>query len=203
MRNAHSSPDVSVSKPGRCLSLADFFRHDIREGQAGTLLTLTLKVVNVNANGTGVANANVEIWHADASGNYSQYGNQSGHTYLRGFQTTDARGEVTFTTIYPGWYQCHATHIHAEVSMGARSIKVTQLAFPESASKAVYMQGPYAGRGPNPVGNASDGFFRDAPLLVALTGNPVTGFSATARIEIAIQKTVKSEKYKPEIRRTS
>ena len=187
MRHAHRGPDVGVSKPGRCLSLADFFRHDIREGQAGTLLRLTVKVVNV-ANGAGVADAHVEIWHADASGNYSQYGNQSGHTYLRGFQTTDARGEVTFTTIYPGWYQGHATHIHAEVSMGARSIKVTQLAFPESASKAVYMQGPYAGRGPNPVGNASDGFFRDglAPLLVALTGNPVMGFSAMARIEIAI-----------------
>ena len=187
MRNADSSPDVSVSKPGRFLSLADFFRHDIREGQAGTLLRLTVKVVNV-ANGAGVADAHVEIWHADASGNYSQYGTQSGHTYLRGFQTTDARGEVTFTTIYPGWYQGHATHIHAEVSMGARSIKLTQLAFPESASTAVYMQGPYAGRGPNPVGNASDGSFRDglAPLLVALTGNPVTGFSATARVEIAI-----------------
>ena len=187
MRHAHTSPDVGVSKSGQGFSPADFFRHDIREGQAGTLLRLTVKVVDV-ANGAAVANAHVEIWHADASGNYSQYGNQSGHTYLRGFQTTDARGEVTFTTIYPGWYQGHATHIHAEVSIGGRSIKVTQLAFPESTSNAVYTQGPYAGRGPNPVGNSSDGLFRDGlePHLVALTGNPVTGFSATARIEIAI-----------------
>ncbi|MND07316.1 hypothetical protein D3C83_292140 [compost metagenome] len=65
---------------------------------------------------------------------------------------------------------------------------MTQLVFPESTSNAVYRQGPYAGRGPNPISGWSDGLFRDglAPQLVALTGNPITGFSATARIEIAI-----------------
>ena len=51
-----------------------------------------------------VPNANVEIWHVDAAGNYSQYGTQTTQTYLRGIQTTNSDGEVTFTTIYPGWY---------------------------------------------------------------------------------------------------
>ena len=32
----------------------------------------------------------------------SQYGPQSTQTYLRGIQTTNSNGEVTFTTIYPG-----------------------------------------------------------------------------------------------------
>lgn len=47
----------------------------------------------------------MEIWQCDATGNYSQYGTQTAQTYLRGIQTTDANGQVTFTTVYPGWYQ--------------------------------------------------------------------------------------------------
>ena len=92
-------------------SLADLFRSDIREGKSGTLLTLTVKVVNANSSCAAVPNANVEIWHVDAAGNYSQYGTQTTQTYLRGIQTTNSNGEVTFVTIYPGWYQGRATHI--------------------------------------------------------------------------------------------
>jgi protocatechuate 3,4-dioxygenase beta subunit len=61
----------------------------------------------------------VEIWQCDATGNYSEYGSQTTQTYLRGIQTTNGNGEVTFTTIYPGWYQGRATHIHIEVKTGA------------------------------------------------------------------------------------
>jgi protocatechuate 3,4-dioxygenase beta subunit len=110
-------------------SLADFFRSDNREGKSGTLLTLTIRVVNVNASCAAVANANVEIWHVDAQGVYSQYGSGAGQTFLRGIQTTNSNGEVTFTTIYPGWDQGRATHIHVEVTLNGRSVKVTQIAF--------------------------------------------------------------------------
>ena len=82
--------------------------------------------------------ANVEIWQCDAAGNYSQYGSQTAQTYLRGIQTTNANGEVTFTTIYPGWYQGRATHIHVEVTRNGASAKVTQIAFPESVNATVY-----------------------------------------------------------------
>ena len=85
--------------------------------------------------------ANVEIWHVDAAGNYSQYGTQTTQTYLRGIQTTNSNGEVTFTTIYPGWYQGRATHIHLEVTINGRSVKVTQIAFPESVNNAVHASG--------------------------------------------------------------
>src|SRR5687768_9919173 len=43
---------------------------------------------------------------------------------------TNSNGEVTFTTIYPGWYQGRATHTHAEVTINGVSRKVTQIAFP-------------------------------------------------------------------------
>ena len=119
-------------------SLTDLFRSDIREGKSGTQLTLTVKVVNVNSSCAAVSGANVEIWHVDAAGNYSQYGSQTTQTYLRGIQTTNSNGEVTFTTIYPGWYQGRATHIHLEVTMNGRSVKVTQIAFPESINNSVH-----------------------------------------------------------------
>jgi protocatechuate 3,4-dioxygenase beta subunit len=113
-------------------SLTEFFRSDIRDGKSGTLLTLTIRVV-VSAACAAVPGANVEIWHVDAAGQYSQYGSQAERTFLRGIQTTNSMGEVTFTTIYPGWYQGRATHIHVEVTVGGVSKKVTQIAFPENA----------------------------------------------------------------------
>jgi hypothetical protein len=44
---------------------------------------------------------------------------QTAQTFLRGIQTTNSDGNVTFTTIYPGWYQGRATHIHVEVTINA------------------------------------------------------------------------------------
>jgi protocatechuate 3,4-dioxygenase beta subunit len=169
-------------------SLTDLFRSDIREGKAGTVLTLTLRVVNANSSCAPVSGANVEIWHVDAAGNYSQYGSQTAQTYLRGIQTTNANGDVTFTTIYPGWYQGRATHIHAEVTIGGVSRKVTQIAFPESVNSTVYGTGAYASRGSNPMSNASDGIFRDslASELVTPSGSPTSGYAATFQVVVAL-----------------
>jgi protocatechuate 3,4-dioxygenase beta subunit len=168
-------------------SLTDLVRSDIREGKAGTVLTLTIKVVNVNNSCGAVAGANVEIWHVDAAGNYSQYGTQTAQTYLRGIQTTNSNGEVTFTTIYPGWYQGRATHIHVEVTINGVSRKVTQMAFPESVNNAVHSTGVYASRGNNPMTNLSDGIFADslASELVTPTGSAASGYTATFQVGIS------------------
>jgi protocatechuate 3,4-dioxygenase beta subunit len=169
-------------------SLVDLFRSDIREGKSGAALTLKLKVVNANAACAVVPNANVEIWHVDAAGNYSQYGSQTGQTYLRGIQTTDANGEVTFTTIYPGWYQGRATHIHIEVTINDVSRKATQIAFPENINNAVHTSGAYASRGTNPLSNRADGIFADSldSELVTPTGDPTNGYTAAFTIGIAL-----------------
>jgi protocatechuate 3,4-dioxygenase beta subunit len=167
-------------------SLTDMFRMDIREGKQGTLLTLTVKVVNASSACAPVAGANVEIWHVDAAGDYSQYGTQRAATFLRGIQTTNANGEVVFTTIYPGWYQGRATHIHVEVSLDGRSRKVTQIAFPEGVNDAVHRTGVYASRGTNPIANASDGIFADslASEIVTPTGSASAGYAATFQVGI-------------------
>ena len=40
--------------------------------------------------------------------------------FLRGHQKTNSKGVARFATIYPGWYQGRAPHIHMKVHVGAR-----------------------------------------------------------------------------------
>jgi protocatechuate 3,4-dioxygenase beta subunit len=90
---------------------------------------------------------------------------------------------VNFTTIYPGWYQGRATHIHAEVTIAGRSVKATQIAFPESVNATVQTSGAYASRGTNPISNARDGIFADSPSaeLVTPAGSPAGGTPPPSR----------------------
>jgi protocatechuate 3,4-dioxygenase beta subunit len=168
-------------------SITSLIRSDIREDRQGIPLTLTIKVANSSSGCTAVANADVEVWHADVAGNYSEYSAERSKTYLRGVQTTDANGQVVFTTIYPGWYQGRATHIHVEVKTGGVSRKVTQMAFTETVNNAVYASGVYASRGSNPTANAADGIFTDslASELVTPVGSPASGYTVTFQVGIA------------------
>jgi protocatechuate 3,4-dioxygenase beta subunit len=170
-------------------SLADFVRSDIRETKQGLPLTLTISVVNTNASCAAVSGAVVDVWQCDADGNYSQYGSERNLTYLRGLQTTDSDGRVTFVTIYPGWYQGRATHIHVEVTLNGRSVKVTQIAFPEDVTATVYRTGVYASSGQNPTTNARDNVFSDgvANEMITITGGDATsGYTATFQVGVAL-----------------
>jgi protocatechuate 3,4-dioxygenase beta subunit len=170
-------------------SKADFVRSDIREGKNGVMLTLTIAVVNANADCAPAAGLAVEIWQCDVEGNYSQYGSQTAETYLRGIQTTDGSGQVSFTTVYPGWYQGRATHIHVDVSRSNGALlKTTQIAFPESVNAAVYASGVYASRGQNPTPNTRDGIFADSldSELATISGSPSAGYLATFRVAAAL-----------------
>jgi protocatechuate 3,4-dioxygenase beta subunit len=165
-----------------------FHRRDITEGRPGVPLAMTMTIVNAKAACGPVANALVEVWHCDVTGTYSEYGQGAGQTYLRGLQTTDASGAVTFNTVYPGWYQGRATHIHVEVYVNGASVKVTQIAFPETVSAAVYASGVYASHGQNPIGNAGDMVFADgvADELATVSGSPAGGYSASLTIGISV-----------------
>ena len=180
------SPNETI---GPYPSLSDFVRSDIRENKQGLPLTLTITVVNTNSACGAVSGAVVDIWQCDATGNYSQYGSERTLTYLRGLQTTDSNGRVTFTTIYPGWYQGRATHIHVEVTINGRSVKVTQIAFPEDVTAQVYRTGIYASGGQNPTTNARDNVFSDGVTneLITLTGGDATsGYTATFQVGVAL-----------------
>jgi protocatechuate 3,4-dioxygenase beta subunit len=134
-------------------------RRDIREGHAGTPLSLRLRVLNA-ATCRPIKAAAVDIWHADAAGNYSGFGNGAGsRTFLRGIQRTDAGGLAVFTTIYPGWYQGRTVHIHVKVHVGGSVVHTGQLFFPDSLTDTVYRASPYAARGLRQVRNADDSIF--------------------------------------------
>jgi protocatechuate 3,4-dioxygenase beta subunit len=134
-------------------------RRDIREGHRGTLLTLHLRVLNV-ASCSPIKGAAVDIWHADAAGNYSGFGSDtSSRTFMRGIQKTDANGLATFQTVYPGWYQGRTVHIHVKVHVGGSVVHTGQLFFPDTLTDAVYKKAPYTSRPNRTTRNAQDSIY--------------------------------------------
>jgi protocatechuate 3,4-dioxygenase beta subunit len=165
-----------------------FYRQDITEGRSGLPLTLILTIVNVNNSCAALSNASIEIWQCDAAGTYSEYGTASAQTFLRGLQTADNNGVVTFRTIYPGWYQGRATHIHLQVFVNGAVVKTTQIAFPEDVSADVYRTATYASHGQNSTTNSRDNVFADGTdhELAALAGDTTAGYTATLTVGVAV-----------------
>ncbi|GAB3835977.1 dioxygenase family protein [Hymenobacter jeollabukensis] len=173
---------------------ASYVRADIRDGKAGHLLTAKITITNTNNGCAGLAGALVDIWHCDAEGNYSEYGgtgmqstNYQAVHFLRGRQTTDASGLVTFTSIFPGWYSGRATHIHVHVySASGQSLKVTQIAFPEGSGSAVAAVNGYAKGLSGYTTNATDNVFSDGVSLelAAVTGNTTDGFQLSIALGV-------------------
>jgi len=126
----------------------------------GTPLTLRFTVVNATTC-KPIPNAAVELWHADAAGVYSGVSGNSGN-FLRGIQRTNAKGQVRFETIFPGWYRGRTPHIHVKVHVGGREVHTGQLFFDEAVTDAVYAREPYAARGTRNTTNADDQIFVSA-----------------------------------------
>ncbi len=148
-------------------------RRDIRDGHPGTLLTLQLRVLDVSTC-KPIKAAAVDIWHADAAGNYSGFGaGASSRTFLRGIQKTNASGLAVFTTIYPGWYQGRTVHIHVKVHVGGRVVHTGQLFFNDALTDAVYRAAPYKARPNRDVRNPQDSIFVNGGKrgLLAVTKN--------------------------------
>jgi protocatechuate 3,4-dioxygenase beta subunit len=126
--------------------------------RAGTPLVLDLTVSRIGSGGCApLAGAVVDIWHCDADGVYS--GTRGSERFLRGYQVSDANGNVRFVTIYPGWYSGRAVHIHVKVRSGAREL-ASQFYFDDGFSDRVFARAPYAARGRPDVRNARDFLYR-------------------------------------------
>jgi protocatechuate 3,4-dioxygenase beta subunit len=136
-------------------------RRNITEGRPGTPLLLNATVVNASTC-RPIRNAAVDIWHADAAGIYSGFGDGAGNrTFMRGIQRTNARGLATFRTVYPGWYQGRTVHIHVKVHLGGNVVHTGQLYFPDSVTDAVYRKAPYTSRPNRTTRNADDSIYRN------------------------------------------
>jgi protocatechuate 3,4-dioxygenase beta subunit len=117
---------------------------------------------------TALAGAMVDVWHCDAAGVYSDVRDgrfdARGKKFLRGYQQTDANGRAEFLTVYPGWYEGRAVHIHFKIrraAQGARGEEFTsQLYFDESVNDQVLRQAPYNGKRGSRVLNDADFLFR-------------------------------------------
>src|SRR3954447_12487906 len=123
-------------------------RRNITDGRPGTPLSLKTTVVDAS-NCKAIKGAAVDIWHADAGGAYSGFGSGSGsRTFMRGIQRTAANGLARFDTVYPGWYQGRAVHVHVKVHIGGSVVHTGQFFFPDATTDVVYRSAPYAARGP-------------------------------------------------------
>jgi protocatechuate 3,4-dioxygenase beta subunit len=136
-------------------------RRNITEGRPGTPLTLRAIVVDATTC-KPIKGAAVDIWHCDAGGTYSGFGNgASSRTFMRGIQRTDAHGLAIFRTVYPGWYQGRTVHIHVKVHVGGNVVHTGQLYFPDALTDAVFRRKPYSSRPGRDVRNATDNVFRN------------------------------------------
>jgi protocatechuate 3,4-dioxygenase beta subunit len=128
----------------------------------GTPLTLAFRVARLGAAGcTAFSGATIDVWHCNAAGVYSDVSanNTVGKKFLRGYQTTDAAGNATFTTIYPGWYQGRAVHIHFKIRTPDGKDFTSQLFFDEALTDQVYARAPYSSRTGTRLKNTGDGIF--------------------------------------------
>lgn len=171
-----------------------YFRQDIRETQTGVPLKLKLKINGIGNCGV-MQNVRVNIWHCSRQGLYSGYSNnmnagQAGLTYLRGYQYTDANGEVEFLTFFPGWYSGRICHIHFQVYVSSAYSAVSQLSFDPATKNALYAANPslYSNGAPDPMTFASDNIFSNgyALQLATLTPNAAIG-GYESFLEVGVQ----------------
>nr|WP_243766597.1 intradiol ring-cleavage dioxygenase [Streptomyces sp. GC420] len=181
-------------------------RADISEDKAGVPLELALTVVDDDTCAT-LANALVEIWHADALGEYSGYVGNNGHqepdngTFLRGGVLTNAGGVANITTVYPGWYRGRCIHIHVKVHTGVtltsdgsftggQELHTGQLFFDESVTAAVARVSPYSTNTVTRTTLSQDSIYDGGGAasglvgLTALGGSPSAGYRATLTLGV-------------------
>lgn len=168
-------------------------RADITEGRPGSPLELSLRIVDQDCR--PVPLARVEIWHADAGGEYSGFGRGLGAkgpraTFMRGALRADESGHAAFRTIWPGWYPGRTPHIHFKVRPddGERRTLTGQLYFPDDISERIYRTAaPYAARpGRRITTNDDDGLFRRGGALTsAVVAERPGGYLAELTIALA------------------
>lgn len=169
----------------------DLNRSDIRldpsngKVSEGVQFDLAFRVSQI-ANGacTSLASVMVDVWHCDAFGVYSdtdQLGFQTvGQKFLRGYQISDENGIVRFTTIYPGWYEGRAVHIHFKMRNDQGYEFTSQLFFDDALTDEVFKQEPYASKGERKLRNADDGIYQQSGgQMMLVAEETATGYAAT------------------------
>lgn len=189
----------SGNDPGSCLvspaetkgpfpiqTPAQYVRASIIGDRTGVPLLMTLTIQDQSDGCKPLAGVLVDVWQCDKDGNYSQYRTQANANYLRGRQTTNANGQVSFISIFPGWYPGRAPHIHVEVlTASGTSLLVSQIAFPVSVYSAVYTTQGY--NGSPDTSNIQDSIFSDSlnsNMADTVSGNINDGYTLLKTITV-------------------
>jgi protocatechuate 3,4-dioxygenase beta subunit len=199
--NGSSASDFTVNPsetegPFPTHTPASYVIKDITSGRAGVGMFTNITIKNKNNSCANLAGAVVDTWHCDADGNYSEYGgsgmqatNYSSVHFLRGRQTTDANGLVSFSSIFPGWYSGRAVHIHVHVyNTSGKSLLVTQIAFPATVCDTVFTTvASFYKKGKADTTNEKDNVFSDgySTQLASLSGDITNGFTLTHTIVVS------------------
>jgi protocatechuate 3,4-dioxygenase beta subunit len=167
----------------------------------GLPLELTITLVNSNMACAPLEGYAIYIWHCDSGGNYSLYSTGiQNENYLRGVQVTDANGQVTFTTVFPGCYSGRYPHIHVEIypslaaaTSYASSVLISQMAMPADICSAIYNNASgYSQSITNfaAVSTSTDNVFESstaaqiAQQTPSLAGSVASGYSGTILIGV-------------------
>ncbi|WP_295014171.1 intradiol ring-cleavage dioxygenase [uncultured Microbacterium sp.] len=185
------------------LTESGIVRQDIRSSigggatATGVPLTFRLNLLDMANGDAPFAGVAVYAWHCNARGKYSMYSSGiEDETYLRGVQVADAKGQVSFTSIFPGCYSGRWPHIHfevypsaADITDASNAIATSQIALPQAACAAVYATSGYDGSADNLAQTSltSDNVFGDdggALQLAAVSGDATAGYDATLNVRV-------------------
>lgn len=188
--------------------------------QPGVPLLLAIRVLDASRSSSPLDGVAVDIWHANALGLYSDESVQqvgggttaqstNGENFLRGYQITGedpgiyrkaTAGQVSFRTIWPGWYSGRAIHIHVRVrklsGSGATIAGYTTQIFFSDADNNRVLSGvaPYNTRSPqrDPTTDASDTVLQTSEFttnVVPVRGTVTSGFRTTFTIRLDASET--------------
>lgn len=199
--NGSSSSDCTVTNaetegPFPIKNPSSLVMQDITSDRKGVPMTVKITIKNKNSSCAVLKDAIVDIWHCDADGNYSEYGgtnmqstNYTSVHFLRGRQTTDSSGLVTFKTIFPGWYSSRAVHIHVHIyNSSGKSLLVTQIAFPAAVCDTVFTTATSIyKKGKADTTNEKDNVFGDGYTneLASISGSVADGYTLTHTIVVS------------------
>lgn len=189
----YDEPGVGIHALPEVLTRPALMRSDITSGRPGTPLLLTLRLNTASNRFAPVANAAVHVWHCDRDGVFPQ------GDALLGVQITDALGEVTFQTVYPGWQLGQGTGIQCRVFINGDDnrlhVAACRIQLPRDMNDAVHRTPTYMPRGPG-LGASEPGglgaslrrIFRGvAPRVHArVVGNPAGILAAEATVSVAL-----------------
>ncbi|MEM9488622.1 MAG: protocatechuate dioxygenase [Myxococcota bacterium] len=172
-------------------------RRDITEGLPGAAMMVRLILVDA-VTCQPLSGLAVDLWHASPEGLYSGVDNgilvpgapdTAGETYMRGRQITDDAGQLSFETVYPGWYPIVPPHLHFTAPFGDGTAFTWQFFLDDAFSDQVYTTvAPYDTRGTHPVrteGSPPDLILRpdgspNAPIIDRVVGIDLSALGPVA-----------------------